>query len=715
VPAPRAKYYPLGGGLDLVSPSLTVNPGRLLACVNFEPDFNDGYRRVDGYERFDGRPRPHLQGYQGFQISDASGLSAGDAIEGATSGATGTVAVAYEDDGTYGFDWLAVVSVTGTFQEGESLVSPSVTIANTPIDNAAPSVALANEWLLAAQDRFRDAIGTVEGTNTRTGNVVGVVRQKAKTYALAKQNTGSSIFKATAAGWDDGAVTRLHTIRFEAGGGGAARDLPAPGDTLVGASSGAEGTVKYVTEWAGGTATNDATGYIVFELTSGLFSSNEDLEVSSTVRATAVGDASQFALGNSVTDCRFVNHNFFALEGTFRSYGVQDAWLPFVIDENDQAHYILMPTVDDLPADANPPPAAADRPFLIEEHKNHLFLAFPGGRIAHSVQGEPLNFSGFLDAAEFGLGSEITGMESVAGGVLVITTERDTYGLFGDNITNWELRLIGEGVGARLRSVQSVDTVYSLGGLGINSLARVETFGDFAATVVSQTVQPLINNSRLLLNDSGVVRRTNQYRLYFSDNTCLIMFVPDTGSANESRGTATSRRVQYGLATYPLEIKKVWNYEDENGEERIFFASTDGYVYEDQVGRNFDGAEIEAYFRTVFAHLGSPSYRKRFRRLDMEIAAESNIDLIVQTDYDYGEADAATLVLGTEAQGGGGFFDAANWDEFVFDGQSIATGRVQMTGSGENVSFLIYSSTAYAAPFTIQGFTLHHEVRRLRR
>ncbi len=46
------------GGLDLESSSLTVQPGRMRACKNFEVDKLGGYTRIQGYERFDGQPAP---------------------------------------------------------------------------------------------------------------------------------------------------------------------------------------------------------------------------------------------------------------------------------------------------------------------------------------------------------------------------------------------------------------------------------------------------------------------------------------------------------------------------------------------------------------------------------------------------------------------------------------------------------------------------------
>ncbi|MEG3035810.1 MAG: hypothetical protein RR877_10040, partial [Aurantimicrobium sp.] len=44
----------MNGGLDLVSPPLLAEPGVLIDCLNYEMTAYTGYRRVDGFERYDG-------------------------------------------------------------------------------------------------------------------------------------------------------------------------------------------------------------------------------------------------------------------------------------------------------------------------------------------------------------------------------------------------------------------------------------------------------------------------------------------------------------------------------------------------------------------------------------------------------------------------------------------------------------------------------------
>jgi hypothetical protein len=53
---PRGPAISLGGGIDLVSPASQAKPGTLAECLNYEVAQRNGYARVDGFVRYDGRP-----------------------------------------------------------------------------------------------------------------------------------------------------------------------------------------------------------------------------------------------------------------------------------------------------------------------------------------------------------------------------------------------------------------------------------------------------------------------------------------------------------------------------------------------------------------------------------------------------------------------------------------------------------------------------------
>jgi hypothetical protein len=84
----------------------------------------------------------------------------------------------------------------------------------------------------------------------------------------------------------------------------------------------------------------------------------------------------------------------------------------------------------------------------------------------------------------------------------------------------------------------------------------------------------------------------------------------------------------------------IYNTDDETGKERTYFVTSDatneGVVYEDQIGKNFDGEEISSYVRTAFNHVGTPTLRKRFRRADLELNAPQTLSIqFAHDDYRY--------------------------------------------------------------------------------
>lgn len=704
----RTKYYSLAGGLDVVSPALSVSPGRCLAMINFEPYYMGGYRRCDGFERFDGRPAPSDATYTSFDVSDATYYIAGDSLIDNTSGATGTVI------GVDG-NTVAVTKTTGTFSVGDT-VNGSLLITSTPSERGASTTDLDDEWLLAAQDEYRDDIAVVPGT----GAVLGAWRRGATVYAIRADDdsTGRALLhKASVSGWTESGITMAKYVYFDGGGGGTAQALPAEGATINGQTSGATATVHRVIEHGGATATNDSYGYLVLTSVTGTFQNNENLRVSTTKFADSASASAAFVFPGT-GDYKFINHNFFGSSTTYRTYGVNGVGPAFEIDENHVVSPILLPLVAETDQPGN------DTPFLIEEHRNYLFLGYPGGSLVHSVVGEPLVINGFLGSAEFGIGDELTGLTSVVGNVLVVTTDKFTKGLYGLDISDWDLRLIGEKTGGKLGTVQQLDTVYALDDLGVTSLARVQAFGDFAGSTVSQLIQPVIQALRGSVTSSTVVRSSNQYRLYFSDASALVMYVPSAGQVNQDGSQAG---VQFGYLSYPFAVDRIYNSEDETGAERTYFVTDDaaglGYVYEDQVGPSFDGELIAAYLRLPFNHVGTPAARKRFRRADLGLSATKPIALKFVEDLNYGSplvSSSTTSITSTDVEeidifGGGGFWNVENWDEFFWDGQNVATARANLTGSGENIGFLIYHESAIDDPFVLQDIILHYDIRRLQR
>ena len=85
------EFFPLEGGLDLLTPAIALPAGKCFDAQNYEPEITGGYRRVDGYERYDGRASPSAATYWILPLTSTGAIAVGDTITGNTSGATAVV------------------------------------------------------------------------------------------------------------------------------------------------------------------------------------------------------------------------------------------------------------------------------------------------------------------------------------------------------------------------------------------------------------------------------------------------------------------------------------------------------------------------------------------------------------------------------------------------------------------------------------------------
>ena len=840
-PSTQSKYYPFNGGLDVVTPALSVDPGFALAMINYEPWYNGGYRRIDGYERFDGRAAPSTATSYGVTISNLTGIT-GVGIStttnpncyqpgtGVTSGATCIVVAAVSTTSISGTNtnttyWLGLTNVSGTFTPGEKVFIGTTTSTGTllivPSVNFAPGTSTGtdgytynSEFLFGAQNYYRQQIKAVPGT----GILLGAWCNGTNTYAFRGTNTvlggtattlvAAGAWLASAGGWTQaglsygisvyyqGLLSTVQAAQFtgtiDASGimnvtamasgtiyvGGTVADntglvpigatvlaylgtatgqtgqyqlstnpsiavpsqtiftlnppaqLPTAGQVVVGATSSATGTVAYA-------ISHDTTvGYIILSTATypggtATFRNGELLRTviggTGTVWGTAASNGTAFSLpvvagtSTSAKLMRFANSNFFGSATTYNAYGVTGAGPAFQIDQSGLIAPILLPLTT-MPNQ----PGNGVWPFLIRPHQGFLFLGYPGGIYEQSVQGSPLQFNGFLGAVEFSVGDEITDLQSIVGPNLIIPTKHSSFALAGSSDANFAQSLVSEKAGAVLYSGQLLDTVYAINNLGITSLARTQSYGNFVGATVSQLIQPIITSLRQNFIDSTISRASNQVRYFFNDGSCLIMYVPGLGQQNKAWSAIESGvTAQFGYASYPTAIACAFNSEDQNNTEVRFFGLTngDGFVYHDGTGPSFDGGSVTSYVRLAFNNVGSPAARKYFRRADLELNATASIALKFAYDLSYSNEEStsalqnliASQIQSNTVFGGGGYWDSVNWNSFYWDAQAISTARALLGGTGINISFLIFHQAVVDMPFVLQGLTLYFDPRRLQR
>lgn len=742
------QYVRFAGGLDLSSPALDMKPGNAIDAVNYEPGLLGGYKRIDGYERFDGRPAPSAASY--FYLEGAfAAITVGSAVLGATSGASAIVS-SLVDGG------LCVTKVAGLFATGETIKVGGTAVGTLTSaslrgmrDVQADAIAMS-----AAADYYRTFIQPVPGS----GPVRGAYQFNGVTYAMRNTLDGLAcgLYKATSAGWtavalgqemqvaqpsrsvttsggavnwtahglSTGSLVRFggtipsgatantsyyvlapaaNTFQVSATLGGAAialgdatgvTCLPQAqqlfeGDVVTGATSGVTATVKRIGLRTGDWASFGATATLALTGATGTFTVGEILKVGSApkVSVLAANKAITLKPGGRF---EFVVYNFTGALSTRRLY-----WADGVNPAMEFDGTTLLPIYTGMLNDA---------PKFIRAHKLKLFLSF-GGSVQHSGDGSPYAWTVLSGADEIGIGDDITGMAVQAGDTLAIFARNSSYQLNGSTNNDFHLLPISSESGAIAYTVQTIGKTLALDDRGVISTDRTQAYGNFVQSTISEAIQPLIDMLRLNAIGSVAYRTRNQYRIFTSDGSGIVATFNDAGLVGFTRLQYLVRPTCFSSC------------EDGGGANTIYFGADNGYVYQADIGSSFDGAEIEAYLRLPFNHFGSPRLRKRFRKAVVEMSATSFASVRFQPEFSYGDPDVGSHRPQTADIGGhGGYWDGTDgWDQFYYDAQVVTAPEFSIEGSGLNMSVAFYSNSKLDPSHLLQGLLIHYSIRRLSR
>lgn len=680
IPSTDVDYFAFQGGVDQVTPPIQIPPGSLRDCSNLEVGINQGYSTLVGYERFDGRAKPSEAVYHTLPATITGSYAIGDTLTGATSGATGVICTT----GLSGY--FVLTKVVGTFQSAEGLEISAVQVATSTAattTGGAATLALDAEFANLAADQYRADIAAVTGS----GGILGVWLYNGTVYAFRNNagGTAAAMYKSTASGWSLVALGR--ELTFTSGG----TTEIAEGDTITGATSGATAVVTRVVVTSGTWGAGTAAGKVIFASQTGTFQA-ENLNIGASLNvATIAGNSSAITLAKDGR-YEFRNFNFGGSTTTQRMYGCDGVNRAFEFDGT-----VFVPIDTGM---------AVDTPNHLHVHKSHLFLSFPGGSVQHSGTGTPYVFTIVLGAGEIGVGDHCTGFltlpGSTADGALAIFTTNKIFVLYGNASSDWNLTSMPDEAGARAWTQQYVGQGFYLDSQGITTLATTQNFGNFQGAAISERLKNFLNDRIASASASCVVRKKNQYRLFFSTGDAVYL----TYKQNKLLGMT--------IVTLPDPVSCICSLENTVGNEEIYFGSTDGYVYQMERGTSFDGDAISWHGHLVYHHLRSPRTLKTFKSVALEVSGSSYAEFAVSHSIGYGKAEydaAVTSELAPELSGSAGW-DAFVWDAFFWDGQALTPSEADLTGTAENISLMLSGSSDKFGPLTFNGAMIHFIPRR---
>lgn len=764
----------LAGGLDLVSPSLSIPPGKLLESSNYEPDLEGGYRRMYGIERFDGRSAPSQQSYYNMTCAITGSIVAGNTITGATSGATAYV---LQVNGT---TELILAGLTGTFiaeQLRVSGLSQGVT-TGTVLQKSASTTALDALYLSLSANYYRSMIGAVPGS----GPVRGAWYYNGNYYAFRNNAGGTAclMYKATSSGWTQ--VTFGRQLKFTQRTGAATITIASPGvvtfpTTGLVAGQGitfsttgtlptgiSAGVTYYVLSPSAGTFTFAATVGGTAIATAGTQSGTHTVSVvgtqvniGDTVTGASsgatgvvkrsllqVGTWSTAPVGSLVMDTisgSFTNGESLTVSGktVLQANGADIAisllpggrfqfengnfsgssstfYMYFTDGKNNVCEFDgtrLVPIITGL---------GSDTPTYLAIWRNMLVIAMDS-QVQLSAPGQPYSWTALTGASQLALGAPCTGLKpqigTVTSGTLTIFTQSKTYNLYGTSVLDFNLAIQSPESGAIPYSAQNIGNAYYLDTKGVQQISTSQQFGGFIMSTLTRNIQPMIDAKRGLLTATCVVKSMNQYRLFFNDGTGIIIYMQPK-NAESSGGTVLIGDEVGGILPFDYSvmgagwyINTVESIIDANGIEQIIASGSDGYVYTLNVGTSFDGNPIESHFMMPFNSSKSPRVEKHYKRSVFGLNCKGTANLTIGYDLDYADGNSDLGVRSiTTLLGSGGIWDIFTWDKFNWDSPATKDYEVDMPGNGKNISLLVYGNTDQDLPYTIQNITMQYIIRR---
>ncbi len=684
----KIDYTPLEGGLDLDSSAMSVKAGRMLICQNFEQVFGkQGYRKIDGYERMDGRPEPHKATYYVQRFDQGSAIiNVGDTVTGAS--ASGKVLFVELESGTWSgtaAGRLILGSMSGLFVDNENILVGSLKAKADGV-SVLGSIAedLHNTYRAAAIADKRAAIQKPAGE----GAILGVAVYNGNVFCVRNNVGGASaqMWRSTASGWVSVRDGLYPGGRYEfdvANFTGTSKTLTLFGCNGRGRPFKVEGTTfTYLPPIFGSQATSATSNSVG--------TGSKTFSIVESSRSWTVGDSVIiYSAANAAN----------RMVGTISAYTHPSVTVN-VTSSNGSG------TLTDWEIGLS---SFADKPYLIRSHKNHLFLGFPSGQLQHSNLGDPMTFT--TTSGLFGLGDELTGLTSLKGDLLGVMCKSKIQLLAGSSTSDWELTLHSDSAGARSWTTQgNVGNAIFVDDRGITTLQSTLNFGSFEPSIVSREVAKWLSQYIGNIQASALVKNKYQYRLYFVDGSVL------TGTIKSAEPQIKPSDVSFSTQKYLHSVTCTTQGDVGDYYDAIFFGTSDGWVMREDAGTSFDGEEIDSVMRLQFNHFKSPSVRKRFRRLVIELESPGEVDIKFRQQFDYADGFYPTSATQTAtATGNGGVYDLSQWDTFYWSKPINSEAVAHIDGAGRNMGLLIWHTSAIDEPFFLQGLLIHYSEMGLQR
>jgi len=545
------------------------------------------------------------------------------------------------------------------------------------------------------------------------GSILGIGLNEVGDLVAVRNNvhsTNSFIYRAGPTGWSD-PIPGVFYGNFS-DGTDSDSVFPGfqPGDIVTGSISGATakiaGIIVQSGSWQDLSTARDAAGTKALKDVVGTFVDTDVLSNGGTVTAEVVdGTLGEFALQPDGDYC-LIRARFDAL------IDLQRKNVPFFTNSVDFPMYYdgvqIIPILYDTLPDAGGIFACA-----VVEFKNRLWLAYPDGQLWYSAVGDPLNWDEVDGAGTIFMEDEITALQVGQGDVLIVfgrgsiqiiksivdtqvsgaTTQAD-YAFFNETFSNVSGAIPGT-VERILGEIMYFDD------RGITKLSATDAYGDFSAASLSKNVQRTLLEKKSRIVTSAVHRENNQYRIFFNDKTGFFF----TFDVEKKVKGVTSIKFNH-------DVIACVEGEDSATSTKLYFGSSDGFVYVMDSGTSFDGEPIETKLATAFYSYNSPTSWKRFRKITLEAQADKDFVFFGKPEFNYRTPNIPrSNTESYTSTGYGGVWGTGAWGLFTYGSEEVQSPALYMSGYGTNMSIRIVTRSKFTTPHVINNIITEYSLQ----
>ena len=648
-----------GGLITNLSPlQQAINaPGSARILRNYEPSIDGGYKRIQGYEKFD---------------SAIIAPYGNPVVNGASQSGTSLSLRAIHTTPAVG-DTLTIDGVSGTYTVASGGVSYT-----------------------AARDEVTLTLTSSLNSSPANGAVVTFVTVTTENYA-----NGMTFFNSKA-------VVAMNADIVETAGSGYTKiNKPNYGTPLIDGAS-QTGTTLVADAFdtfpqAGDVFTIAGIDKVYrVETTVSSYSDSGSKEVNITIHPELASSPSDNAAITFISSDRegAVNTRFDIIDFT----GTKT--LVIVDGTNAPALYngTTFTVLDSAPSDV----IGAK---VVATHKNHIFYA--KGRVLSF--GSPLSTTDFQSgngAGNIGLDNDIVAIKSFRD-QLIVFTDSSIFRLNGDALATFNLQPITRDIGCiQTDSVQEIggDVVF-MAPDGLRLLSATERIGDFGLAPITKKIQGTFNDFVKLHTDffSLVIRNKSQYRLFgWNDNFTRpnaqgILFTQfaSPGEASvidfaETRGIQVTACASVYSGTT----------------EFVLFSGKEGFLHRmENDTSSFDGNNIATTFATPFYPINDPRIRKTIYKAQFYLDPEGRVNFDLNLKFDFDESGAVVMpaVTFTNASSNASqFYGVAAYGTATYGAKLQKVFSAQTTGSGKTISAQFEADNNTDVPYALDALTLEY-------